>query len=116
MKKLKKLVGLKKTDFDLYMKNHEGILPIQIYVRPARLIPMLKIGDEMALTSIFLSSLKLVKEFRYNLFKEIKFPKGGKSFYYTELEFPDSKFENRRIDGLIINVSGGIIKDAVFLK
>jgi hypothetical protein len=98
------------------MKNHEGILPIQIYVRPARLIPMLKIGDEMALTSIFLSSLKLVKEFRYNLFKEIKFPKGGKSFYYTELEFPDSKFENRRIDGLIINVSGGIIKDAVFLK
>ena len=33
MKKLKKLVGIKKTDFDLYMKNHEGILPIQIYVR-----------------------------------------------------------------------------------
>ena len=61
MKKLKKLIGLKKTDFDLYMKKHDDILPIQIHVRPARLIPMLKIGDEMALTSIFLSSLKLVK-------------------------------------------------------
>jgi hypothetical protein len=115
MKKLKKLIGLKKTDFDLYMKEHEDILKKQIHVRPARLIPMLKIGDEMALTSIFLSSLKLIKEFRYNLFKEIKFPKGGKSFYYTELGFPDSKFENR-IDGLIINVSGGIIKDAVFFE
>ena len=33
MKKIKKLVGLKKTDFDLYIKNHEGILPVQIHVR-----------------------------------------------------------------------------------
>ena len=35
MKKLKKLIGLKKTDFDLYMKKHDDILPIQIHVRPA---------------------------------------------------------------------------------
>ena len=30
MKKLKKLIGLKKTDFDLYMKEHEDILKKQI--------------------------------------------------------------------------------------
>ena len=115
MKKLKKLIGLKKIDFDLYTKDHKDILKTQIQVRPSRLIPMVKMGNEMALTSIFLSSLKLVKEFRHNLFKEIKFPKGGKSFYYTELGFPDSRFKNR-IDGLIINASGGIIKDAVFFE
>ena len=87
MKKIKKLVGLKKTDFDLYMKEHEDILKKQIHVRPARLIPMLKIGDEMALTSIFLSSLKLIKEFRYNLFKEIKFPKVANPFITQNWDF-----------------------------
>ena len=30
----------------------------------ARLIPAIKVGDEMALTAIFLSSLRLIKEFR----------------------------------------------------
>ena len=69
MKKLKKLIGLKKIDFDLYTKDHKDILKTQIQVRPSRLIPMVKMGNEMALTSIFLSSLKLVKEFRHNLFK-----------------------------------------------
>ena len=117
MKKLKKLIGLDKTEFDSYFKvgeNHHQ--KPQILVRPTRLIPVLKAGDEMALTSIFLSSIKLVKEFRNSIFKEIKFPKGGKCFYYTEVSFPDSEFKESRIDGLIINVSGGIIKDAVFFE
>ena len=35
-----------------------------IELQNARLIPILKTGDEQALTSIFLSSLKLIKEFR----------------------------------------------------
>ena len=48
------LVGLKKEIFDTFVK--EG----QIKVQPARLIPALKTGDEMALTSIFLSFLQLL--------------------------------------------------------
>ena len=115
MKKLNKLIGLKKSEFDSFIKAQQTNQKPQIQVRPSRLIPLLKAGDEMALTSIFLSSLKLIKEFRDNLFKEIKFPKGGKSFYYTEVSFPDSEFKER-IDGLIINVSSGIIKDAVFFE
>ena len=115
MKKLKKLIGLPKTEFDSYLKIQKPNPEPEIRVRPSRLIPLIKAGDEGALTSIFLSSLKLIKEFRDNLFKEIKFPKGGKSFYYTEVSFPKSEFKER-IDGLIINVSSGIIKDAVFFE
>ena len=54
-KELKKLVGLKKEEFDAFVTSK------QIQVQPARLIPALKTGDEMALTSIFLSTVRLVK-------------------------------------------------------
>ena len=54
--KLTKIIGLKKSEFDIMAKLPDS--PIQL--RPARLIPALKTGDEMALTSIFLSTLKLV--------------------------------------------------------
>lgn len=107
-KTVKKLVGLKKEEFDEFVK--EG----QIIVQPSRLIPTHKTGDEMALTSIFLSTLRLVKEYRNDLFKEIKFPKSGKAYYYTEASFPD--INKRRIDGLIIVVSKGVITDAVFFE
>ena len=116
MKKLTKIVGLQKSEFDSYVNDKGVNQKHQILLRPSRLIPILKPGDEMALTSILLSSIKLIKEFRNNIFKEIKFPKGGKCFYYTEVSFPDSEFKESRIDGLIINVSGGIIKDAVFFE
>jgi|TARA_B110000483_G_C18119147_1_gene512857 hypothetical protein len=116
MKKLTRIVGLQKSEFDSYVNDKAVNQKHQILVRPSRLIPILKPGDEMALTSILLSSIKLIKEFRNNIFKEIKFPKGGKCFYYTEVSFPDSEFKESRIDGLIINVSGGIIKDAVFFE
>ncbi len=107
-KKLNKLIGLKKEEFDEYLK--EG----QIQVQPARLIPTLKTGDEMALTSIFLSVVRLVKEYRTDLFKEIKLPLGGKVFYYTEACFPE--IGKSRIDGLIIIVVSGKIKDAAFFE
>tara|TARA_Y100001970_G_C14229697_1_gene857837 strand:+ start:1711 stop:3075 length:1365 start_codon:yes stop_codon:yes gene_type:complete len=112
---LTKLIGINKFDFDKLVSPIKGskVSP-QIEIRPSMLIPVLKTGDEMALTSIFLSSLKLVKEFRYKFFREIKFPKGGQLFFYTEVGFP--KLFNERIDGLIINVSSGKIKDAVFLE
>ena len=93
--KFSKLIGLKKEDFDLLVKQPDS--PIQ--VRPARLIPVVKTGDEMTLTSIFLSSLKLVKEFRDSIFKDIKLSRSGRFYFYTEVCFP--KIDDKsRIDGL----------------
>ena len=100
-KNLTKLVGIKKEQFDQFY------LTGQIQVQPARLIPTLKTGDEMALTSIFLSALKLIKEFRYGFFKEIGLSRSGKAFYYTEAAFKE--ISTSRIDGLIIIVSKGTI-------
>lgn len=107
-KKLTKLVGLKKTDFDLFVQNG------QIKLQQAKLIPTLKTGDEMALTSIFLSTVRLVKEYRDGIFKSIKLSRAGKAYYYTETCFPD--ISSSRIDGLIIVVTKGIIADAVFFE
>jgi hypothetical protein len=55
---LTKLVGLKKSEFDAFAKSGA------ISLRAARLIPLFKPGDEMGLTSVFLASLRLIKEFR----------------------------------------------------
>lgn len=107
-KKLTRLVGLKKDDFDNFLSTG------QIQVSPARLIPALKTGDEMALTSIFLSALKLVKEFRDLIFKDLKLSRGGKVYYYTEACFKD--ISDSRIDGLIIVVTKGKITDAAFFE
>lgn len=107
-KNFTKLVGLKKEDFDLFVQSG------QIIVQPARLIPTLKTGDEMALTSIFLSTIKLVKEYRDSMFKEIKLNRSGKVYYYTEASFPD--INKSRIDGLIIVIIKGIIADAAFFE
>ena len=116
MKKITKLVGLKKSDFDIIVNTHNHEIDNLINVRPARLIPVFKAGEELSLTSIFLASLKMVKEFRDSIFKELKFPRGGKTYFYTELSFPESEFSDSRIDGLIINVSSGVIKDAIVLE
>ncbi len=107
-KSLSKLIGIKKEQFDNY------ILTGQIQLQPARLIPALKTGDEMALTSIFLTALKLIKEFRDGFFKEIGLSRSGKAFYYTEASFKD--ISTSRIDGLIIIISKGKIIDAAFLE
>jgi hypothetical protein len=107
-KSLTKLVGLKKDDFDSFIQSG------QIILQPARLIPTLKTGDEMALTSIFLSTVKLVKEYRDGIFKEIKLSRSGKVYYYTEASFPD--INKSRIDGLIIVVIKGVVADAAFFE
>lgn len=107
-KNLTKLVGIKKEDFDSFIQSG------QIYVQPARLIPTLKTGDEMALTSIFLSTIKLVKEFRDDIFKSIKLNRSGRIYYFTEVSFPD--IDKSRIDGLIIVVIKGVIVDAAFFE
>jgi len=54
MDKKLKIVGLKKSDFDLLVGK-------EIHLRTARLIPLLKAGDESALTSVFLSALRISK-------------------------------------------------------
>ncbi len=107
-KKLTKLVGLKFEEFELFVQSG------QIKVQPARLIPTLKTGDEMALTSIFLSTLRLVKEYRDELFKEIKLSRNGKMYYFTEASFPE--IDKSRIDGLIIIVIKGVIREAAFFE
>ena len=106
---IKKIVGLKKSDFDNSIKSPGGIR-----LRRARLIPLTKPGDEMTLTSIFLASLKLVQEFKQHLFKELKLQNGGRVYVYTEVAFPE--FKESRIDGLILVVKAGVIKDAAILE
>ena len=109
IKKINKLVGLKKNEFDGYVDAGK------ISLSEARLIPILKTGDEMALTSIIMSSLRLVKEFKDQIFRETKLKRGGRAYYYTEVCFKDIDKESR-IDGLILIVISGVIKDAAFLE
>lgn len=107
-KTVNKLIGLKKDDFDNF------ILSGQIQFQSARLIPALKTGDEMALTSIFLSSLRLVKEYRDSFFKDVGLSRNGKIYFFTEATFKD--ISNSRLDGLIIVVVKGKIVDAAALE
>ncbi|WP_420315891.1 hypothetical protein [Ekhidna sp.] len=106
--KFKKLVGISYEEFQTFIDENE------IQLRKARLIPLVKIGDEMALTSIFLSALKYVDEYRNNFFSDIKLSKAGTAYFYTEVCFP--KLSKMRFDGLVIVVSAGKIKDAAFFE
>ena len=104
----KNIIGLPFEKFEQFSSGEN----VSISFQKARLIPLLKTGDEGALTSIFLSSLKLIKEFRDSIFREIKFPRGGKAYYLTEVTFIDVD-KTCRLDGLIIVVKSKTIKDAV---
>ena len=106
---LKKILGLKKTEFDELVNQDKGIL-----LRQAQLIPNYKPGDEMALSSVFLSSLRLIREFKRDFFYEARLINSGKIYTYAEVVFP--QFEESRIDGFIIVVKGGIIKDAAIVE
>lgn len=107
-KKFKKLVGLRLDEFEAFRSAG------QIHAQEARLIPTLKTGDEMALTSIFLSAVKLVKEYRDGLFRELKLGKAGRVYYYTEVSFPG--IDKSRIDGLVMIVVKGVVKEAAFFE
>ncbi|WP_321991495.1 hypothetical protein [Marispirochaeta aestuarii] len=107
-KKLTSLIGLSKTDFDEFISSGD------IKLRQARLIPVLKAGDEMALTSVFLSALRIVNEFRQMFFSDIKMVRGGQFLAFTEVTFPG--FDDSRIDGLILIVKSGVIKDATIFE
>lgn len=107
-KKLGKLIGLKKAEFNDLIKSKE------ITLRKPRLIPVYKLGDEMALTSVLLSTLRLVKEFKQAILSEAKMQIGGSLYVYTEVEFKE--FSSSRIDGLILVVKSGTIRDAAILE
>ena len=114
--KLKKLVGIKKSEFDEFIKENENG-DKGIFLQEARLIPVQKPGDEMALTSVFLAGLRLIKEFRDNFFADAKIKK-GKIFAYREVSFGETKTTNidSRIDGVILVVKSGKIIDAAFFE
>jgi len=107
-KKLTKIVGLKKDDFDEFISSGE------LKLREARLIPFFKPGDEMALTSVILSSIRLIKEFRKKIFSDCKLIGGGQIYVFTEVSFP--QFPESRVDGLLLIVKNGIIKDAAIFE
>ena len=107
-KKSIQIKDLEKSKFDEFIKKGG------INLKEARLIPIIKPGDEMALTSVILSSIRLIKEFRRMLFTDTKISKGGHIFAYNEVVF--SQFPNSRVDGLLLTVKGGTIKDAAILE
>ena len=108
-KKPTKIIGLNYSKFLDIIESRD-----EINLQSARLIPFYKPGDEMALTSIFLSGLRLINEFRKNIFKSIGLPYSGNVHIFTEVEF--LLFDKKRIDGLILIVRGKKIVDAVIIE
>ncbi len=108
-KKPTKLSGLSLDKFQNLIDQGD-----EIHLQKARLIPFYKPGDEMSLTSIFLSGLKLIKEFRDNILKSINLSRSGKIYVFTEIEF--LLFDKKRVDGLILMVRGNKIIDSALLE
>ena len=109
-----KIIGLSLEDFDALINATK---PELINVQAINLIPVLRTGDEGALTSIFLSSLRLVKEFREGIFHDIKLKSNGKHLYYREVEFIGNEMcKGSRVDGLILHVIRNKIVDAVIFE
>ena len=96
-KKPTKLIGLPFSDFNRLVSEKN-----EVHLQTARLIPFYKPGDEMALTSIFMSALRLIKEFRKNVSQAIGLTTSGYIHIFTEIEF--ILFDKKRIDGLILVV------------
>ncbi len=107
-KRLKKLVGLTKAEFDEFITTGE------IQVSRAGLIPTYKPGDELALTSVLLSAIRLIKEFGKMILSAARIPSGGKIYVFTEVVF--SECPESRIDGLAIIVRGGKINNAIIFE
>ena len=104
-----KLIGMPLSDFDALVKTKK-----ELHLQPARLIPFYKPGDEMAITSIFLAALRLVNEFREQIFRTIGLSRSKFLRMYTEVEF--MLFERKRVDGLILVFRGKKIIDALLLE
>jgi len=109
IKKPTKIIGLEVSAFDNLVQSGE-----EIHLRPARLLNFHKPGDELAVTSIFLSGIKLIKEFRRNIFNQIKLTNSNTIRFYTEVQF--FLFDGLRIDGLILIIKSNKIVDAVLIE
>ena len=107
-KKPIKILDLEKSKFDELVSNNN------IQLRDSRLIPSFKLGDEVGLASVLLSSVRMIREFRRMILKDLKMRKGGQFFAYNEVVFP--QFKNSRIDGLTLIVKAGKIKDATIFE
>ncbi|MFA6775186.1 MAG: hypothetical protein WCR76_02860 [Sphaerochaetaceae bacterium] len=116
----KGLIGLAYNDF-LTAFTADATTPVEIIGTQARLIPIGRKDDEMAVTSIFLSTLSLVKEFRGLVSDIAKLSKAGRLYCFTEVSFPvffanDPLKKNNRFDGLAVVVTSGRIKDAMIFE
>ncbi len=103
------IIGLSLADFKILVNKGQ-----ELHMQSARLIPLHKPGDEMALSSIILSALRLVDEFRKDVFREINLSISGTIHIYNEVEF--LLFNKKRIDGLLLVVRGKNIADAVLIE
>jgi len=108
-KKPTKIIGMSLVDFDELLDKGE-----ELHLQPARLIPFYKPGDEMAITSIFLAALRLVTEFRYQIFGTIGLSRSKFLRFYTEAEF--ALYGKKRVDGLVLVIRGKKIVDALLLE
>jgi len=114
--------GIKGLSFSSFQEAFSSTVdqPVEIVAKEARLIPIGRKDDEMAITSVFLSTLTLVKEFKNLVFDSINLPKSGTIKCYTEVSFPtvfpDDEKKNRRFDGLMLLIAAGKIKDAVIFE
>lgn len=108
-KKLSKIIGLNLQKFDEIVAKGD-----EFHIQKARLLPFYKAGDEMALTSIFLSGVRLIREFRNEIFRTINLSRSNHLRIYTEVEF--LLFDKKRMDGLILVVRSNKIVDAVLLE
>ena len=111
-----KFIGLKFSEFERLTKEGGTSGTGLISVRKARLIPSYKMGDELHLASITLSSMSLIKEFRDQIFALIGMKRQGTHHFYTEIAINEKGLNDCRFDGLILQVVKGEIRDAVFLE
>ncbi len=120
------LIGMPINDFDEILKSNQKLENKDSVIRgtEARLIPPRNKLDELSLTSVFLSSLTMVEEFKNLFCKEIGISRVGSLKAYTEISFPEIKVFNEdnekkgplRVDGLLLQVVGGKIKDATLFE
>ena len=104
-----KLVGLSVGAFEKLLAEGK-----ELNGRHARLLPFYKPGSELALASIFLSTLRLVREFRRHIFRILGLMSSKYVRIYAEAEF--LLFDRKRVDGLILIIRGGRIADAAILE
>lgn len=114
LNKLKKIEGMEIKKFlDLLEEKGENK---EIELQKARLIPSAK-QSELALTSVFLSALRLVKEFRQMFLNEIGISnKSGEFFYFVEVNFKKCGNKCTKPDGMLLQVKSGKIKNAVIFE